>query len=139
MVNKVVWSTKNPSWGRFIRRIGKLIRETSVSTRDGLFASYSQGLLLKRKDKFMGLIITKKDKYLLIVIAVLLIGIGGYLFFRESPAEKKCSNEVVFHPRTSKVEAYYSFSFVNKTITGFDIKQFKTKKEAVDFCVDYQS
>ncbi len=34
---KVQLDIKNPSWGRFIRRIGKLVRETSVSTRDGLF------------------------------------------------------------------------------------------------------
>ena len=34
---------KNPSWGRVIRRIGKLVREISVSTRGGLFVSTYHG------------------------------------------------------------------------------------------------
>ena len=38
-----VWNRiKNPSWGRCSSRIWKRIRETSVSTRDGLFASMNQ-------------------------------------------------------------------------------------------------
>jgi hypothetical protein len=38
MVKKDLSRIKNPSWGCLIGRMGKLIRETSVSTRGGLFA-----------------------------------------------------------------------------------------------------
>lgn len=82
---------------------------------------------------------TQSDKILSVIICIILISTGVYFVFRESPAEKECVNEVAFNPRTSKMEAYYSYRFVNDTVTNFDVRQFKTKKEAVDFCVNRQS
>ena len=80
----------------------------------------------------------KKDKSLIIVICLILVSVGGYYFFSNLSsnlsAKRKCAQEVRYHPKTSNGGAYYSFSLL--TQTGYDVRQFETKNEAIDFCVN---
>ena len=90
-----------------------------------------------------------KDKPLVIIICLVLVSVGGYYLFSNSSVKRECEEKISYRPATeiegalgkSKVDEHYVFidsAKVNSYGEPYS-KDFKTKKDAVDYCVISES